>query len=228
MSASSLAVAPTCRRRLRDRRRSRHAGARGMPRRSHGGCARRARPRRVGARSSARAPRSTACPLTVRRARRAAPSSSSARRAILRAVNSLAALATELQSTWHREIPLAAAIDVRGRELHGRRELVVRAPLAAESQPSRHRVRGQLVLGVRAHGLGNDVARAAAARASRGVDRRRRQPHPVSQSRDAARSSCRCSAEARRLDASVRELRGDGPREACRSSARSTRATSAP
>jgi len=43
-------------------------------------------------------------------------------------VTSLAELATELQSTWHREIPLAAAIDVRVAECTAT-ELVVRAPI---------------------------------------------------------------------------------------------------
>ncbi len=43
-------------------------------------------------------------------------------------MNSLAALATELQSIWHREIPLAAAIDVQVASCTDG-ELVVRAPL---------------------------------------------------------------------------------------------------
>jgi thioesterase domain-containing protein len=48
--------------------------------------------------------------------------------AILARVKSLAALAADLESTWHREIPLAAAMDVRVASCTGA-ELVVRAPL---------------------------------------------------------------------------------------------------
>jgi thioesterase domain-containing protein len=46
-----------------------------------------------------------------------------------RAVKSLATLATELQATWHREIPLAAAMEVQIASCTAA-ELVVRAPLA--------------------------------------------------------------------------------------------------
>lgn len=56
------------------------------------------------------------------------PQVRAARREILPDVNSLAALATELQSIWHREIPLAAAIDVQVASCTDG-ELVVRAPL---------------------------------------------------------------------------------------------------
>jgi thioesterase domain-containing protein len=44
-------------------------------------------------------------------------------------VKSLATLATELQATWHREIPLAAVMDVQIASCTDA-ELVVRAPLA--------------------------------------------------------------------------------------------------
>lgn len=76
-----------------------------------------------------RGSRRRTCPLAVRDANAAAPTSRNACRAILARVTSLAALATELQSTWHREIPIAAAIDVRI-ESCAAGELVVRAPHA--------------------------------------------------------------------------------------------------
>jgi thioesterase domain-containing protein len=49
-------------------------------------------------------------------------------RAILRAVTDLAALCTELAATWHRDIPLAAAMSIAVDSYDGR-TLAVRAPL---------------------------------------------------------------------------------------------------
>jgi thioesterase domain-containing protein len=59
----------------------------------------------------------------------AAPAALRSRRAILAAVTDLADLCAELQSTWHRDIPLAAAMAIAVESYDGA-TLTVRAPLA--------------------------------------------------------------------------------------------------